>query len=351
MSKLFFDKVSEKFTEKFDEKVKKAKSIVLSSHIAPDEDSVSSVLGIHYYLTEILKIDKNKIKILYTWQQTDTWDYFERSGEIKFVDDIYYHMEKSDLIIFTDGSGWMRFSRNADIKKFKNFTICIDHHPTPEDQFDLHLVDSSFGSTAEMVYWLFFEKQKLDKEICEIILMGILGDTGNFRFVKPEQSKVFNVAERLVREGDVIVESLQNKYQNMSIEVYKILQELMKNSEIRRVEGWPTFLVSYITPEFSKEHNLDDSQISEASGGFTPYLKTLKGISWGFVITPRSESKFCHLSLRSIPGSVSVRDLMERTKFGGGHDRAAGGKISTSDPKEAIKTMEDWMAKNKPGLA
>jgi phosphoesterase RecJ-like protein len=348
MDNKFYSEPNDEFVSQFKSKTLDAKSIVIASHIAPDEDSISSVLATHYYLTEVLKIDRNKVRILYTWEKVDNWNYFKRFSEIEFVDDIYKHIEGDDLVIFTDGSGWKRFSRIDDVRTLQNYVMCIDHHPTPEDKFNLHLVGTQYSSTAEIIYKLFFENEKLDKEICEIILMGILGDTGNFRFVKPDQAGVFIVAERLVREGKIIVESLQSKYQSISIPVYKTLQELMKNSRIEKVNNWPEFLVAYVTPEFIKENNLTDAQLSQSSGIFTPYLKGLKGIEWGVVVTPRLEDGSCKLSFRSIPNSVSVRDLAERMKIGGGHDRAAGAAIRRLKPEEAINILKDWMSANEP---
>ncbi len=346
--KKFYSEITDEFITLFKDKVVSAKSIVVSSHTSPDDDSISSVLGIHYYLTEVLKIAKDKINIFYTGEKTDTWIFFERYSEIKFVNDIYNHIAEEDLIIFLDGSGWRRFSRSEEIAKIKNYVICIDHHPTPEDIFDLHLVATQYPASVEIIYRLFLEKESLDKEICEIILMGILGDTGNFRFIKPDQSSTLGIAERLINDGSITVESLQSKYQSMSIVVYKTLQELMKNSKIEKAEGWPEFIVSYLTLDYINENKLDDNVMGEASGLFAPYLKSIKGIGWGFTVTPKLADGMCRISLRSIPNSVSVRDIMEKTKFGGGHDRAAGGKVKTNDPEEGIKILLRWMSDNKP---
>ena len=348
MKKKFFTEIEPEFQQDFKEKSLSANSIIISSHTSPDDDSISSVLGVHYYLTEILKIDKSKIRIIYTGEKVNTWEYFKRFSEVEFVDDIYKHIGEDALIIFTDGSGWKRFSRNDEIKNLNNYVVCIDHHPTPEDRFDLHLVATQYPAAAEMVYRLFFEQETLDKEICEIILMGILGDTGNFRYIKPNQSTTLSIAERLIKDGEINVETLQNQYRSISVTVYKSLQELMKNSTIEKLDNWPDFLVSYITAEYIKENNLTDMNVSEASGLFTTYLKSIKGVNWGFIVTPRMLDGACRISLRSIPNSVSVRDMMERMRLGGGHDRASGGKILTADPIEAIKIIKQWMSQNTP---
>ena len=296
--KKFYQEINSEFKTLLNEKVLDAKSIVISSHTSPDDDSISSVLGVYYYLTEILKINKNKINMLYTGEKLSTWEYFKNFSEIRFVDDIYKHISQDDIIIFVDGSGWKRFSRSEEIANLKNYVICIDHHPTPENIFDFHLVATQYPACAEIIYRLFFEGETLDKEICEILLMGILGDTGNFRFIKPQQHASFSVAERLVKDGQITVESLQSKYQSMAINVYKALQEFMKNSTIEQVDGWPDFLVSYLSPEYVKENKLDDNVVSEASGFFAPYLKGIREVEWGFTVIPKIDDGMCRISLR-----------------------------------------------------
>jgi nanoRNase/pAp phosphatase (c-di-AMP/oligoRNAs hydrolase) len=57
------------------------------------------------------------------------------------------------------------------------------------------------------------------------------------------------------------------------------------------------------------------------------------------------------VSFRSSPGSVVTREIGEKMGIGGGHDRASGGKLLTNDTKIAIKTVLDWMKKNKPSFS
>ncbi len=348
MSKHFFTEINKEFIDLFKKEVKQAESLILSSHIAPDEDAISSILSVYYYLINYLKIDKAKIRILYTGEKLTKWKDFVNFGEVEFVDDIYGYLKPNDLVIFTDGSGWRRFSRRDEIKRFKGKVICVDHHPTPEDKFDIHLVGKNYSSCAEMVYRLFYAEEELTKEICELILMGILGDTGNFRFLKPGDSSVLIIAERLMREGEINIETMQSKYQQIGEKVYLCLIKLMGNSKIMRLLNWPKFMVSWVDTSFVEETKLTDNEISEASGLFTTYLKGVESVGWGFVVTPRLHDKSSSISVRSIPGSVSARILMEQTKFGGGHDRAAGGKIMNKSPEEAVKMLLSWMEKNQP---
>ena len=69
--KKFFDKIDGKFASEFKRKVLDSPSIVLASHISPDDDSIYSVLGMHYYLTKILGVPEKQVNILYTWEKTE----------------------------------------------------------------------------------------------------------------------------------------------------------------------------------------------------------------------------------------------------------------------------------------
>lgn len=348
--KRFFEEINQSFVDEFKNKVTAATSIVVSSHTSPDDDSISSLLSVYNYLINNLEIDPSKVKIFYTGEKTDKWNYFENFEKINFVEDLADNLGGVDVLIVTDGSGWKRFSRKETIKKFNGFTICIDHHHTPEDKFDLHLVARNYSSTSEIIYRLFYEKGKLTKRICETILLGILGDTGNFKYLKPTDSEVFKIAERLVREGDIDIQTLQSLYQQIDQNVYKVLIELMKNSKISEVVGWPKFINSYVTLDFIKKEHISDNEVSEGSSIFTTYLTSIKGIAWGFVYTPKVADKSGRLSLRSLPNSVSVRIMMEQMGIGGGHDRASGGKIYTQDHKKALDQLTEWMKINKPSL-
>ena len=348
MDKKFFSEINVEFVNLFISEIHSAKSIVISSHTSPDDDSISSVLAVNYYLTKYRDVGKAKIRMMYTGEKTDKWKQFYGYDDVEFVDDIYGYLKPTDLVIFVDGSGWRRFSRRDEINKFKGTTICIDHHPTPEDKFNLHLVAKNYTSCAEIIYKLFFEKEKLDKYICEILFLGISGDTGNFRFLGPESSETFSIAGRLVREGGFNVQLLQSGYQRFGPNVFTAFASLMKNSMQVEINHWPKAMVSWLDSDFVKDQGMSDNDISEASNQFTFYINAVKGTDWGFVVTPRTREKSSAISARSLPGTVSVRLFMEQTKLGGGHDRAAGGKAFNKNPKETVNFLLAFMEKNRP---
>lgn len=347
----FETEITMKFKRQFDVEVKNAQSIVITSHFSPDDDSIASVLATYYYLINYLKVDSSKVRIIYTGELNDNWVSLMNFEKIEFVDDLYNFVNKDNLLIVLDGNGFKRFSRKEEMRQFKGKTICIDHHPVPSDQFDLQLVAKQYTSTSEILYRLFYDSEKLNKEICEIILIGLIGDTGNFRYIDHTKAEVMHIAEKLIREGEINVDSFCSRFQKINKNAYQVLIELMKNSQILNIEGWPDFVLSSIDMNKCIKNKYSDNDISEGSSNFTNYLRAIDGVNWGMVITPRLHDMTHSVSFRSSPGSVVTREIGEKMGIGGGHDRASGGKILTKNTKTAVKTILDWMKKNKPSFS
>lgn len=343
--------ITEKIKKAFDVEVEKAKSIVITSHFSPDDDSISSVLATYYYLINYVKIDPSKVRIIYTGEMNDNWESLTNFEKIEFVDDLYNFVKKDDLLIVLDGNGYKRFSRKEEMDQFKGRTICIDHHPIPSNQFDIQLIAKQYTSTSEVLYRLLFESEKLTKEISEIILLGLIGDTGNFRYINHTNASVMHIAEKLIMAGEINVDSFCNRFQKINKNAYQVLIELMKNSQITKVEGWPDFVSSSIDMKKCVKYKYSDNDISEGSSNFTNYLRAVEDVNWGMVITPRLHDMTHSVSFRSSPGSVVTREIGEKMGIGGGHDRASGGKILTKNTKTAVKTILDWMKENRPSFS
>jgi len=343
-------KEMEVFRKKFWEMVEEAENIVITGHVGPDDDSIASMLAVYRLLAE--KYPDKEIEIICTGKSINAFESFENFKKIQFVSDIVEVVKKGCLLIVCDGSQFDRFS--FDPKKLRGLvgkTICIDHHSSPVDRFDLTLVDPLASSCAEIIYLLFHKDVKMDKKLAEIFLLGILGDTGNFAYLKPYQTKTLSIAKKLIEIGEIEIQEFQSRYRSMSIRVFVLIQELIKNTEYHKVDGWPSYQTSYLTHGFKNLEKYTSNEVSEASHIYmTHYLRMVEDHPWGFVITPQ-DNGVCGISLRSLPKNVSVRDLAERMSLGGGHDRAAGGTFKEKMRVEkCLKTMHKWIEKNCPVL-
>jgi nanoRNase/pAp phosphatase (c-di-AMP/oligoRNAs hydrolase) len=212
----------------------------------------------------------------------------------------------------------------------------------------------SATSTSEVLYRAFDAEKILTKELAELFLLGIIGDTGMFAFVRPSQLEIFSISQNLLNVADTSLDIFLSRYRSISDREFAIIQNLMKNTRYGSEPSWPDFQYSYIERDEIQKNNYTDEEISAGSAIYIGhYLRAVKGYSWGFVATPRKSGE-CRVSFRSLPKSVNVRDLAERMGIGGGHDRSAGSAIKKVDKdiesQQAIDTIIEWMKTNKPLL-
>ncbi len=315
------------FKEKLYESIK-GKNVIIASHISPDDDSIGSCISAYFHLKDICNP-----RIMITGKKNDRWKEFEGFDYVEFVEDIANFKEDADVYLVLDGNSWSRFSYLAKPKK----VFCIDHHFAQETDLDLHLY-LDYPCCVQIIYELFYEeKSVIPKHICEIMLVGILGDTGNFSYVKKGSSEVLLVAQKLIEQGDIQVQELQSKYSKMGKNVFEELKKIIDNAKIVQLEGWPTFIYTYTESL--------ESDAQEAASAFLFYLRTIEGVDWGFIA--KQDEDGTKFSLRTLPSAVNVRLIAENFN-GGGHDNAAGMKIPRLKAGEAVDKLIDFLKSASP---
>jgi bifunctional oligoribonuclease and PAP phosphatase NrnA len=338
------------FSVEFFKLVAQSEKILITSHISPDDDSIASVLSIAEIISQ--KYPDKSFRIVYTGKPVTRWHTFKRFSMIEFVDDVSNELNGVDFLIMLDGSEYFRFSHNSEVLKTVPKTICIDHHASPPATFTLSLIDTSMPANAELIYRTFEHDMVLNKELAEIFLLGIFGDTGNFAFLKPHQSETLSIAKKLVDCSGVFVDEFQSRYNTISQREFEVIQEFIKNTNYIELPNWPGCQYSCIDRAVVKERGYTDEEISAGSSIYmSHYLRLITGYTWGFTLKPRSNGD-CHLSFRSLSGSVKVRDMVERMQIGGGHDRACGGAFKKVDHdiemSEGVEKIKTWMSENIP---
>ncbi|MFT4307798.1 MAG: DHH family phosphoesterase [Candidatus Woesearchaeota archaeon] len=314
-------------------RINEAQRIVITGHISPDDDSIASVISTYYAITRTL--GHTDVRMVYPGVRMPRWSSFELYDRIEFTDDLESAIEDADLVIFLDGNQWHRFGLEA----MEVETICIDHHHYETLEFDLNIIDPTAASTTEMIEKIFYTNGELDEMIAPILLMGILGDTGRFRFITPKNAQVLITAHRLIMESNLNVQSFLAGYHLRSLKAHPLYVKLLSRAQMIELPGWPKAMYSYL--EEDEVEGVDDDPISEAAHQFVSYALQVESIDWTFVGTPRSDGSV-KVSLRSLPGSVNVKDIATLMGIGGGHDRAAGGTFKKLTPAQAAAWMLEW---------
>lgn len=320
--------------DKIDLILRQATKVLVTSHLQPDPDAICSALGMYDYILK--EYQDLTVEICLNGEKLESYTGLKNYDDIKWVNDIAEVVNNYDTIVFTDGSNLSRFTKNEsslDLTKFK--TICIDHHQNETSNFDAMILEPEEPSAAQMVYKYFFRDSRhiIDPYIAEVLLVGILSDTGMLKFIRPNALSTFDYVKELIGISDLDLKMVEDKYFSLTSSDWDIITVLVKNiTKVDDIEK--PLLYSYLPMEYTTKYS--QNLVKQGKSKFQMFFATtIDKYKWSFVASPNSESVM-NLSFRSSPGVVNVREVAEGFG-GGGHDLAAGGEF----PIEANLPIEE----------
>ena len=170
-----------------------AKIIFISGHVRPDGDCIGSCLAMYLYLKKALPETKITVSL------EAPADVFESIKGFDEIDNTYTVDGDVDVFIALDCDK-SRLGQAEEIFANAKKRINVDHHVSNERGCgDVNYVVPGFSSTAELVYDL-FEKQYMDEEIAKAVYIGIIHDTGIFKFSNTSP-KTLRIAAELIEYG------------------------------------------------------------------------------------------------------------------------------------------------------
>ncbi|WP_185878021.1 DHH family phosphoesterase [Blattabacterium cuenoti] len=302
----------------------KNKIITIIIHKNPDGDALGSSLALMIYFRK-LNYNVNLIS------PTNYSEYYSWLPGIKNIivlsDNNKFFVKKkildSDYIFLVDLNN---FSRIGELKEFiknsKSKKILIDHHPYPLN-FDIMFHDSNAPATSILVFRFISNMNnlsKIDKDIATCLYVGLMTDTGYFRFPSINSETHF-IASILMKKG---------------INIYKIYNQLQENYNENKLK---LLSIALKNLKIIKKYNIAYTSI-RSSDIFYPYQQgDVDGIiNYGLSIKNITFSVFFFEEKKNYPIKISFRskgkldvNLFARKYFsGGGHKNAAGGIIKKS---------------------
>ena len=154
-----------------------SKKVLVAIHQGPDADAIGSLTALGMYFKKIKKPN-------YLLSVSGVPESLKIIPGAKLIKSKHLKMS-CDLIIGLDyGSRW-RLGLDSYIKKYPKIPILIfDHHPVADQGADFGIIDASYSSTSEIIYDYFKTvKFAVDKKIAYALSVGILTDTGFFKYV------------------------------------------------------------------------------------------------------------------------------------------------------------------------
>jgi len=176
------------------EAIKKHKTFLITTHTSPEGDALGSELALYRLLKKI-----GKQAVIINQDPIPQEYYFLPERErIKLYKDA--HPPHFDCLVVLDCSDLSRTGETHKLNKDKP-VINIDHHISNNGFGDFKWVWPQASSASEMVYLLYKEfGAGFDKESALFLYVGIMTDTGSFRYSNTS-AFTHKVAEELMRFG------------------------------------------------------------------------------------------------------------------------------------------------------
>jgi phosphoesterase RecJ-like protein len=294
-------------------------TVALGGHVSPDGDCVGSCVGLYLYIRKHfpqIDVDVYLEKIPPVFQTL--------AGVDKINNQEFDPLKSYDLFITLDCADEEGLGIALPLFRQGKMTLCIDHHVSNIGYADMNIIILGASSTSEIVYNLLDDE--IDVEIANALFLGIVHDTGVFRFsnTSPE---TLEVAAALLREGIKSDEIIEKTYYERTYLQTKILGKALAECELI-LDG--KCLLYMLTAKEMKKHNVKVSDLD----GIASQLWLTKDIQVAFFIYELKEGEY-KVSLRS---SDQVDVSMIAKKFGGGgHKKAAGFQMKESS--EVIISM------------
>ncbi|MFZ6052079.1 DHH family phosphoesterase [Halocola ammonii] len=320
--------------------ISKSKRVVITCHRSPDGDAIGSSLALFHYLKN--KVERARVVIpdpdpdfLHWTPGHDQILIFETQQE-----EAEEEVEKADLIFSLDyntlkRTGDLASSLEKALDREVPF-ILIDHHQQPEDYPKVLISDTQTCSTAQLIYEFIVGidgKTAITSEIGQCLYLGIMTDTGSFRFPSVEP-KTHRIVADLLERGVEHALIHQEVYDTNLEDRLKLVGHALRNKLIVNRD----LHMAYIS--LSKEELDDHNYRKGDTEGLVNQALSVKGVNFAAFI--REGNNEVKMSFRS-RGTFDVNQFARKYFDGGGHKNAAGG-ISDKSLEETISNFEQAAA-------
>lgn len=316
---------------KFKTLIKKAGNIVIVTHWSPDGDAMGSSLALYHYLKSLKKtvnvVVPNEYPEFLQWLPGNKQVLVFEKEAVKVTKLI----AKADAIFTLDFNTLKRIEKlGAEIEKSTAPKIIVDHHQQPDDYASLYFHDVKACSTCELIYDLIIGlggKKLIDKKIAACLYVGLMTDTGSFRY-SSVNSKTHLIISELLKTGITPSDIHSAIYDTYSESRMKLLGYAL-SEKMKILEGLPVAYMSFTEAELKKyDYKKGDTE------GLVNYPFAIKGIK-ACALFNEGEGGV-KVSFRS-KGKIDVNTFSRKYFNGGGHINAAGGKSYESLEKTIAK--------------
>lgn len=300
--------------------IKKSSKILLFAHSSPDGDTVGSVLALKEYIENYLH------KTVDIACLDPLPDYLHGLAKAKFNFPQHLDLKSYDSIIACD-SVERGFDKILSQLSDQQAIVIMDHHPDITLKGDVNIVDFFYSSVCEIIYdYLEFSEVKINSVIATYLMMGIMGDTGNFQHSNTTP-RVMEVASDLMKKGASFSKIVESVFTNKKMSTLKLWGIAFEKARINPVNR---MITTVLTQKDIEDCNASTDDIAQVAA----ILNTVPGTKFSLVLSEREDGKIKG-SLRSEEYKGTDVSAIAHQFGGGGHKLASGfevtGKIIETD--------------------
>ena len=314
-----------------------AADIVVIGHVNPDGDAIGSTLA----WTNYLQSEGKSVSLIVPDKYPDFLNWLPNTDKILRHDK---HPEKTELLVATadlifclDLNTLSRTEALADhIASAKAAKVLIDHHPNPDDLFNLTISHPEMSSTSELVFrivWQLGAFERLGHHFAVPCYCGMMTDTGGFTFnsTRPE---IFFIISQLLTKGidkDKIYRNVYNVASESKIRLWGyVLYEKMEYDTARHAAFFT------LTRADLKRFNY----IKGDTEGLVNMPLQIKGTRLSISLREDTDKdNTVWVSLRSVD-DFNCTEMAAAFFNGGGHFNASGGRLNCSIEEAAEITRK-----------
>ena len=302
--------------------IKKRDNFILIGHTDFDADCIGSLFGLKWILDKM-----NKKSLVLLDEEIDDYDFISiKDKDYQFFAEFKLKKDKKYNIIALDSGDADRLAQGKNfLDSFPVFNI--DHHEDNTLFGDYNYVNPRKAAAAVIIFDLAkILNVNVDIKIGEALIMGIIADTGSFRYSNTDIN-VLEVCTELMKNGVDLYKINRMLYSRNS---YKSV--LFKGIALSTIKKSPDGKIAWVTA--SKESFAKAGISEKESMNIVNYARDIKGVEVGISFTEKD--KEIKVSFRS---NEYCKVNKIAAKFsGGGHPRAAGCAIAgeLSEVKEMV---------------
>lgn len=300
----------------------KSHRLVITTHWGPDGDAIGSSLGLAHYL----RGQGHRVSVVLP--NTPSLPLQKSPGyESAFVH-VFSENQSAAQRCFEEAEGLFSLDYNTAsrvggemqpwVENFEGFRVLMDHHQEPDRGYDYSYSQTTKSSTAEMVFdFIEHDGGALDASAAEALFMGLITDTGSFRFPSVTAATL-RAASKLVEAG---------------AEPHRIHERLFESNPPSRMKLWGRGLTSLellaqgqAAMMFLSAKDLQECGYEAGdTEGLVNQGLSISGVQMSVFAREDAAAGIIKLSFRS-KGAVDVNAFARANWQGGGHIYAAGGK-------------------------